>query len=188
MPSVAAAAEAVAPQAVGCKLIRNAAQLQAIQNNLAGSYCLANDIDAGSIANFVPIGDGNNPFTGKLFGNGWVIRNLTIESDAGYTGLFGAVDHALIQDVGLVNANITGTASTSKVGGLVGRVLAINGTSEIRRVHVSGRVAATAMAGGIVGQATSLALADSWSSAGVSSAGSSYAGGAIGQAVGGTGR
>jgi hypothetical protein len=184
----AAAAETVTPQAVGCKLIRNAAQLQAIRNNLAGSYCLANDIDASSIANFVPIGDGNNYFTGKLFGNGRVIRNLRINSDAFYVGLFGTVDNALIQDVGLANIDVTATASDAIVGGLAGYVSGSGSQGEIRRVHVSGRVAATGgafpIAGGIVAYPDGLTLADSGSSARVS--GGYYAGGAIGYAYEGT--
>jgi hypothetical protein len=150
----AAAAEVVSPQAVGCKLIKNAGQLQAMRNDLAGSYCLANDIDASSIANFVPIGDAANPFTGKLFGNGRVIRNLTIESDREYVGLFGYVANNLIHNVGLLNADITGTASDSYVGGLFGATFE---SSEVRLSHVTGRVAATGSsshAGSIVGVAT----------------------------------
>ena len=187
-----AAAEVITPQAVGCKLIRNAAQLQAIRNNLAGSYCLANDIDAGSIANFLPIGDGNSVFTGKLFGNGRIIRNLTIRSNTLYVGLFGSVDNALIQDVELVNVDIAGTADDAVVGGLAGYMSGYMSGSgrpgEVRRVHVSGRVAATGgsfpIAGGIVAYSDGLTLADSWSSAAVS--GGYYAGGAVGYAYGGT--
>ena len=183
----AAAAETVTPQAVGCKLIRNAAQLQAMRNDLTGSYCLANDIDAGSIANFLPIGDGNSVFIGKLFGNGRTIRDLRIRSDKLYVGLFGAVENALIQDVGLVNVDIVGTADDAVIGGLAGYMSGSGTQGEVRRVHVSGRVAATGgafpIAGGIVAYSDGLTLADSGSSAGVS--GGYYAGGAIGYAFGG---
>jgi hypothetical protein len=179
--ATAAAAEVASPQAVGCKLIKTAAQLQAMQNDLAGSYCLANDIDAGSIANFVPVGDNATPFTGKLFGNGRVIRNLTIDSGAQYVGLFGAVADTLIEDIGLVNVEIASTA-VAYVGGLTGFM---SGASEIRRAYVTGRVAAPAdgYVGGIAGVATGT-LTDSWSAASVS--GGVIAGGAIGYAAGGT--
>jgi len=175
-------AETVSPQAVGCKLIRTAVQLQAMRNNLAGSYCLANDIEAGGIANFQPIGNVGSPFTGKLFGNGRVIRDLRIDSSPQYAGLFGYAQGARIQDVGLVNVDITGG---SFAGGLVG---ATNLTNDIRRVHVTGRIVATgaapSSAGGIAGAvAAGLTLTDSWSSAGVSG---DRAGGAIGSAGGGT--
>ena len=179
-------AETVTPQLANCKPIRNAAQLQAMKNNLAGSYCLANDIDAGSIANFVPIGDGNNPFTGKLFGNGRVIRNLRINSGAAYVALFGAADNALIRDVGLVNADIVSTGG-AYVGGLVGFVLANAGVSDIRRVYVTGRIGSTntgSYMGGIVSSTAGLTLADSWSSAEVK--GGSVVGGALGYASGNT--
>jgi hypothetical protein len=153
-----------------------------MRNNLAGSYCLANDIEAGGIANFQPIGNVGSPFTGKLFGNGRVIRNLRIDSSPQYAGLFGYAQGARIQDVGLVNVDITGG---SFAGGLVG---ATNLTNDIRRVHVTGRIVATgaapSSAGGIAGAvAAGLTLTDSWSSAGVSG---DRAGGAIGSAGGGT--
>ena len=176
------AADPVAPQAVSCKPVRNAAQLQAIQSDLAGSYCLTNDIDAGSIASFQPIGDVNSPFSGKFFGNGRTIRNLKVGSGAQYAGLFGYTQGARIQDVGLVNVNIIGG---SFAGGLVG---ATNLTNDVRRVHVTGRIAATgaapSSAGGIAGAvAAGFTLTDSWSSASVRG---DRSGGAIGSAGGGT--
>jgi hypothetical protein len=178
-----AAAETVTPQAVGCKLIKTAAQLQAMRNDLFGNYCLANDIDASSIANFEPIGGGGQSFTGRLFGNGRVIRNLRIRSKGSYVGLFGAAQGGLIQDVGLVNADIAGTAIDAFVGGLVGFLP--GAPSAIRRVHVTGRIAAKgagSYAGGIAGYATSLTLTDSWSSVDVN--GGTAAGGAIGVSTG----
>ena len=182
-----ASADVVSPQAVGCKLIRNAAQLQAMQNNLAGSYCLANDIDAGSITSFMPIGRANTPFTGKLFGNGRVVRNLTIVSDAANVGLFGVVDGALIQEVGLENIDVSNTSTAASVGGLVGYVLTPGRPTEIRRVHVTGRVAASiypSFAGGIVGRGGHFILVESWSSARVS--GVNVLGGLVGSSFGNT--
>ncbi len=79
--SGAFAVEKPAPKVISCTQIKTAAQLQAIRNQfLKGTYCLANDIDAGSIANFIPIGDGMNGFTGRFYGNGHVIRNLKINN------------------------------------------------------------------------------------------------------------
>ncbi len=106
--SGAFAVEKPTPKVITCTQIKTAAQLQAIKNNLNGTYCLANDIDAGSIANFIPIGDANNPFTGQFYGNGHVIRNLTINNTtAPYVGLFGIVTKGVIDDVGLVNAKVS---------------------------------------------------------------------------------
>ena len=56
--TIAARAE-VRPSVVSCKLIKTPAQLAAIGANattLAGSYCLANDIDLSAIPSWTPIG------------------------------------------------------------------------------------------------------------------------------------
>ncbi len=111
MPASGAfAVEKPTPKVVSCTQIKTAAQLQAIKNNLKGTYCLANDIDAGSIANFIPIGDAANRFTGQFYGNGHVIRNLKINNaTAQYVGMFGVVADGIIQDVGLINAKVSGS-------------------------------------------------------------------------------
>ena len=59
-----------------CIKLRTIADFEQIRTNLAGSFCLVKDIDASSLANFVPIGLGPY-FTGTLDGRGFVIRNLT---------------------------------------------------------------------------------------------------------------
>ena len=167
--------------AAACKLIRNVAQLQAMKDDLAGSYCLARDIDAGSMENFVPVGTSNARFTGKFFGNGYVISNLTIESAREYVGLFGIADGALIRDVGLINAKVTSTKGNAVgVGGLLGSA---QPATAISRVHVTGsiRCRGCSWVGGIVGAlATDSVIAESWSSARVAGPDSSRAGGAVG--------
>ena len=164
------AAEAPKPGTVSCTLIRTVGQLQAMKDNPAGSYCLANDIDASSIANFVPVGTVLNKFTGKFFGNNHVISNLTINTGAtDQVGLFGITDHAVIQDVGLVNAKVTGTSFLATVGGLVGYADASSGSSAIARVHVTGQIKCTSNScnvGGLAGTLIShTTLSESWSSA-----------------------
>jgi hypothetical protein len=166
--SPSASAASPKPAVISCTQVATATQLQAISRNLAGSYCLANDIDLASISNFVPIGNGPL-FTGGFFGNGHVIRNLKISSTSANVGLFGGIADGRIQDVGLINANLNATGAPARVGGLVG--FATSG-STIARVFVTGRVAckssADCMAGGIVGDLQpGVTLADSWSSADV---------------------
>src|SRR4051794_39808724 len=102
----AATAETPLPRVVACNWIKTVSQLQAMKNNLAGTYCSANDIDASAKANFVPNGTAAAPFTGRLFGNGHVIGNLSITSAAAAVGLFGFTNRAVIQDVDLIKANI----------------------------------------------------------------------------------
>jgi len=150
-----------------------------MRNNLGGTYCLANHINASGIANFVPVGTSSAPFTGKLFGNNRVIRNLQINSAVDDTGLFGAVEDAVVQDLGLVNVNVTGPSNY--VGALAGYA---SGATAISRVYVTGRVRCTATCntvGGLIGETDGAAVDDSWSSA-VVVADSSF--GAVGGLVG----
>ncbi len=181
---------------VVCDQIKTAAQLQAMKDNLAGSYCLANDINAGSIANFTPIGTQATPFTGKLFGNNHVISNLRINSSVMDVGLFGAITGAQIQDVRLVNTKVTATLNGgANVGGVVGAqhsASSTTGGSTIMRVSVTGQIKCTGsncsiggVAGNLVGADLSRAvtvLSDSWSSAEIIDG--TVAGDLVGAAVG----
>jgi len=150
--SFAAAAERPQPRLVSCTWIKTINQLQAMRNNLAGSYCLANDIDASTKSNFVPVGNAANPFTGRLYGHGHVIRHLTISSSAQYIGLFGYTDQATIQDVGLTDVNIAGSNEV-QIGALIGHAEASSGASTIARVSVTGQLSCISDCsfGGIVG-------------------------------------
>ena len=77
-------------------------------NNLSGNYKLICDIDLAGW-NWVPIGKGNDYFSGVFNGNGHKIYNLTIinsNTSAGY-GLF-AQSYGIIRNVSLENINIVG--------------------------------------------------------------------------------
>ena len=123
---------------VGCGLssqnvkIRTWYDLDAIRNNLGGSYLLMNDLDsttagyeelASLTANggkgWQPIGTQNDTFTGIFDGQEYEIRDLfSNRPDENYVGLFGIVyTGGGIEDIGVVNVNVTGNSS---VGGLVG--------------------------------------------------------------------
>ena len=87
-------------------------------------FGLANDIDASTAGSwnlgtgFTPIGNNSTPFTGTFNGNSYTISNLFINlPTTNDVGLFGYTSGATIENVGLVNANITGQ---SGVGALVG--------------------------------------------------------------------
>jgi M26 IgA1-specific metallo-endopeptidase-like protein len=174
-------------QAQGCVQIKNANQLQAMRNNLAGNYCLANDIDAGSIANFEPVGSMATPFTGTFTGNGFTISNLTINNGSATTvGLFGTTNRANLSDVTLRNANVTGTRNSASVGAMVGWADAGIATSLISGIHVTGRVTCTGFScnvGGIAGLTDNeTTVTTSWSSAIVTGS-SGYTGGLVGNAA-----
>jgi len=106
--------------------------LDAVRDNLGGSYVLMNDLDsttagytqlASPTANegkgWQPIGDWDGWFTGRFDGQGYEIHDLFINRPEEFTaGLFGTVyEGAVIKNVGLVNADVTGY---DVVGGLVG--------------------------------------------------------------------
>ncbi|MGB7257379.1 MAG: GLUG motif-containing protein [Pseudolabrys sp.] len=178
--NVAHADERAVNNAIQCQLIRNAAQLQAMHAN--GTYCLANDIDTSSIANFVPIGDFTTPFSGRLYGNGYSVRNLTISNSTANAvlGLFGFAYQATIQDLGLVNVKITGTGSTSEAGALAGDIAG----SAVARVHSTGQITCTqsCFTGGLIGEVNSAVspqtIDHSWSAVNV--IGSNFEGGLFG--------
>jgi hypothetical protein len=123
--------------------ISNRAGLEAIRDNLGGTYHLVNDIDLAG-EEWVPIGlaenysDFDNMFTGTFDGQGYVIRNLTISGNVPYkyAGLFGyahctysgsgrytTTNYATIKNVGLEGTNINiinDSTAAFFVGGICG--------------------------------------------------------------------
>ncbi len=99
------------------------------------TFILNQDIDMSGV-NFTPIGTSSNPFQGTLNANGNIIKNVSITSAPNNTaGIFGVIQNARIDDLGVENINISITpSSTSYVGGLVGR---ISGTSYINNCYVN---------------------------------------------------
>ena len=139
--------------------INNAHQLQLMALDLTASYTLGNNVNAAATgliggistdvwgsAGFVPIGGfGGNPFTGSFDGGGQTISNLVITRPSSIpVGLFGFADMgAMVQNVGLVNASVSGN---TLVGGLVG---ANSGT--VSNSYATGTVIGNTEVGGLVG-------------------------------------
>lgn len=94
-------------------VIHNVDELDSVRNNLSGKYILANHIDVSSVSTWEPIGSKENPFTGIFNGNGYSVINIT-----SHNGLFGYIDGAKIEKVGLTNCNLT-CSTLSKVVGVV---------------------------------------------------------------------
>lgn len=87
------------------------------------NYCHAAE-DGKELLSWIPIGNGDNHWTGKMDGQGHTISHLYIKTSQNYVGLFGYIDGATIQDLIFDNAkvenvNTTGT-NTSYTGILVG--------------------------------------------------------------------
>ena len=136
--------------AQGYTIIKTAADLDNIRNNLNGKYILMNDIDLSGI-NWEPIGglaDASvrpNPsdcFQGELNGNGYTINNLTVNNPSGYGGLFGVTLNAEIKNLGLENVDIYGFAAAGVAYGTV--------DTSISNCYVTGSVSGEDV-GGFIG-------------------------------------
>jgi filamentous hemagglutinin family protein len=134
-------------------LVSNLATLAAdITVNNSGAYALATSVDGtNSGAGYItsPLASTIiTPFAGTFEGLGNTVTNLTINDNTSpYVGLFGQ-STGRIQDVGLVDAKVSGTAAGAAVGALVGFN---NGT--LNAAYVMGQVmgGANASVGGLVG-------------------------------------
>jgi hypothetical protein len=174
--------------------------LDAIRDNLAGSYVLMNDLDsttagyaelAGPTANggkgWQPIGSLLvdpfsfgvvslvNPFAGNLDGRRHEIRGLFVSRhDEDGVGLLGCVGGGgVIEDIGVVNATVTGHAY---VGGLVGG----NKGGTVSDSYCTGNLTGEWLVGGLVGgNCWASTVSNSYSTANVTGY-SQYVGGLVG--------
>lgn len=103
-------------------LIKNSSDLKQLANtvNSGNSYAknyfeMIDNIDMTGNA-FEPIGNPNNPFSGKFDGKGYVIKGISVNANT-YIGLFGYIENAFVNDVGVEDANLTGW---SNIGGIAG--------------------------------------------------------------------
>ncbi|MCD6383110.1 MAG: hypothetical protein J7L88_01455, partial [Thermoplasmata archaeon] len=132
--------------------IHNVYELQNMSKNLAGHYELANDIDASVTktwnggSGFAPIGTLASPFKGIFDGRGHKIINLYINRPSqSHVGLFGYISrNAVIENVGLVNVNVSGDRY---VGELVGE----NYWGRVNNSYAMGNVSGNMFVGGLVG-------------------------------------
>lgn len=86
--------------------VYNASDLQKLNTYKNGQFILMNDIDMTGV-DWVPVGTKNDPFTGKLDGDGHSIKNLSVTT-AGHTdldafGLFGYVKTPSIDNLTMFN-------------------------------------------------------------------------------------
>jgi hypothetical protein len=177
--------------------ITDAYQLQLMFLNYSANYTLKNDIDASDTANwnwdgtkylgFTPIGVSHPvAYLGTFEGAGHVISDLYINrpaSTTGSVGLFGDTRGAIIRNVGIVDANITGSGA---VGALVGGSnwnYGLPGTT-VSNSYSSGSITGTGnYVGGLVGYNVNYSTVnDSYSTANVTSTktGAVYVGGLVG--------
>ena len=131
-------------------------------------YELMNDINLNSYSNWTPLGaqtPSTARYSGDFKGNGYVVRNMTINSSAQHQGLFGYVHaNARIESLGVINANVTGT--NGEVGILIGA-----NWGEVVACYSTGSVTGTGSNairyGGLVGWSVG-SISSSYSTASVS--------------------
>ena len=137
--------------------ISNRAELEAIRNNLSGKFQLIADIDLAG-AEWEPIGDDVNPFTGLFDGQGYVIRNMSITMNAKasrFLGLFGVVTDSEIRHLGLADINIASSGPDYvSIGGVCGY---LGNSGSIDNCFVTGDLSSTSVnasyIGGVCGSA-----------------------------------
>ena len=146
----------VRTQITAYQLVNTLAELQAINSNLSGNYALGRDIDASATSDgsFVPIGDGNNRFSGLFDGMGHRITSLTLVKTVpgapqyflpNAQGMFGA-NSGVVRDV-----SVSGSGGGGDESGAYG-ILVGDNFGTIENVSTSGSISATGwMAGGVVG-------------------------------------
>ena len=131
-------------------------------------YELMNDINLNSYSNWTAIGaqtPSTARYSGDFKGNGYVVRNLTLNSSAQHQGLFGyAAASARIESLGVINANVT--ATNERVGILIG-----TNWGEVVACYTTGSVTGTGSNairyGGLVGWSIG-SISSSYSTASVS--------------------
>lgn len=143
-------------------IIDNIEELQKIGNDpgypLDGMYELTKDLDASNtinwneVAGFEPIGKTfDNPFVGKLNGNGKKITNLYIHRfSQDCIGLFGYM-HGEVKNLGLKNVDIIGH---DYVGGISGKT----SLCTVNSCYVTGSVSGSMYVGGLIGVTSMCAL------------------------------
>ena len=164
-------------------LVNNINDLQAINNNLSGTYALGKDIDAGATATwnsgrgFIPIGRADTGDTIDAIpltfdGNGHTISNLFINRPSQqYIGLFGGNGSPTIRYLWLENVNVTGGFQTA------GAIAHTDGITSYS--YVTGTVHGTSMTvGGLI--ALNAGQIDNCYSTAAVTSGGSWVGGLVG--------
>ncbi len=127
-------------------------------------------------AGFESIGSTSSPFTGSFDGQDFSITGLFINrADEDTLGLFGRADSAALQNIQLLDVDITGNDAVGALAGVVDSTI-------VNDISVSGSVTANANVGGLIGRMNSN-TATNIHSAVMVSADSSYSGGLIGFAT-----
>ena len=141
------------------QLVNDATDLQNVATNgLSKNYMLSDNIDMSGVSAFTPIGDSTAPFKGKFDGMFYAVEGLNVNTSNKEAGLFGSVNNARIENLGIVGATVTSTNKTGLVGGIVGEA---KGSSVLKNLYSeadasgNGQISGGQVAGGLVGKMNS---------------------------------
>ncbi|MCL2549139.1 MAG: hypothetical protein FWE76_08255 [Symbiobacteriaceae bacterium] len=127
-------------------------ELESIRDDLDGRYHLIADIIL-SGAEWIPIGDATNPFTGSLNGNGYCLVGMNITTSYFCSGLFGFLSGAAVTNLGLTDILIDNRFCEMSAD--AGGISATTESSIINNCFVTGAITFTSIpsinVGGIVG-------------------------------------
>lgn len=146
-------------------LIHTPQELHDIRNDMAGNYKLANDIDLSNWGNWETIGSSTNKFTGTFDGDGFNVYNMTINAEGiQRIGLFGYSEGSIIENVGMLNTDVT--TNTTYASSLIGYAH----TTMINNCYATGSVDGgnSNYIGGLIGMLASGELTNSYSHINVS--------------------
>jgi len=173
------------------EIVNGSNRLSTIDSFFGKTITLTADIDLSEYDNWTPIGipmehplyKASSPpvvilpgmFRGKFDGGGHVIRNLTINRNASFQGLFGYIQDAEVKNLGLENISISVGANVA--GGIAGAA----DWSLIANCYTTGAVGGLSRIGGIVGVLTGGTVSNCYSAAGVD--GFDHVGGIVGLSI-----
>lgn len=143
--------------------ICNLTMLQKIANDDDAHYILVSDIDA-STSLYTPI----RTFTGVLDGDGYAIRNLSIETNryGPYYGLVAELNSGTIKNLGIEDINIYSVTGGTKNGDYVGGIAGVsNSNATIEKCYVTGQILGNSFVAGIVGHAKKTTFTDVYTTA-----------------------
>jgi len=151
-------------------LMATLSNLQWLSNNSSAwsssTYIIQTaDIDAtptntwNSTTGFNPIGSNSVQFFGSYDGQGHVVDGLYINRPVSYQGLFGYLEGATVANLGITNADISGTS-------YIGAVTGYNCYSAVvSNCYSTGSVVGSYATGGLVGDSYSASIDNSYSTA-----------------------
>lgn len=122
-----------------------------------------------------PVGNADNPFSGKFNGNGHILKNLYINTNQEYSGLFGTVQNGEIKNLGIETSTCQSSANYSAM--IAGTLI----NSKIDSCYNKGTVIGKKGSGGIVAQVQNQSIVSNcYNSGNISSSNEQFAGGIAG--------